>query len=111
MIFPFLRHVRFIIISIFFKYLTPALANGLRDNKSPQVSSTLLSILADLNNAANWMISTRPLPSNPSSPCTNLDVTNGIIVTFIFYSFFLFPCKINHVMAHGDEEVGMNPLR
>ena len=31
---------------------------SLSDNKSPQVSSILLSILADLNNAVVWMVST-----------------------------------------------------
>ena len=30
------------------------------DSKSPQVSKTLLSTLADLNNAVVWMVSTRP---------------------------------------------------
>ena len=31
------------------------------DGKSPQISRTLLSILADLNNAVVWMVSTRPI--------------------------------------------------
>ena len=31
------------------------------DSKSPQVSRTLLSIRADLNNAVVWMVSTHPL--------------------------------------------------
>ena len=39
----------------------------LRDSKSPQVSSTLLSILADLRNTIVWMASTRPLISKLSS--------------------------------------------
>ena len=34
---------------------------SLSDSKSPQVSRTLLSILADLNNAVVWMISAHPL--------------------------------------------------
>ena len=33
---------------------------SLSDSKSPQVSRTLLSILAVLNNAVVWMVSTRP---------------------------------------------------
>ena len=33
---------------------------SLSDNKSPQVSKTLLSILPDLNNAVVWMVSARP---------------------------------------------------
>ena len=43
--------------------------------KSPLVSRTLLSILTDLNNAAVWMFSTRPLISKYYSPCTNPLVT------------------------------------
>ena len=67
---------------------------SLSDNKSPPLSRTILSILADLNNAAVWMISTRPLISKFSSPCTNPlvtvprePITIGIIVTFMFHSF------------------------
>ena len=33
---------------------------SLSDSKSPYVSRTLLSILADLNDAIVWMVSTRP---------------------------------------------------
>ena len=69
----------------------------LSDNEFPQVFITLLSILADLNNAVVWMISARPLiqlfltppPATkplgivPSAP-TTIDVT----VKFMFHSFF-----------------------
>ena len=65
------------------------------DNNSPQVSRTLLSILADLNNAVVWMVSTCPVISMSSSPCTNplltvprAPITIGMIVTFMFHSFF-----------------------
>ena len=68
---------------------------SLSDSKSPQVSRTLLSILAVLNNAVVWMVSTRPPTSKFSSPFNNLFVTVpktpmtiGISVTFMFYSFF-----------------------
>ena len=68
---------------------------SLRDSKSPQVSRTLLSILAVLNNVVVWMVSTRPPNSNSSSSFSNLLVTVpntpmtiGIIVTCIFHSFF-----------------------
>ena len=68
---------------------------SLGDNKSPQVSGTLLSILADLSNAVVWIVSTRPLISNSSSPFTNhlvsvprAPITIGITITFMFYSFF-----------------------
>ena len=67
----------------------------LSDSKSPQVSRTLLSILAVLNYAVVWMVSTRPSISEPSSPFCNplvtvpkAPITIGIIVTFIFHSFF-----------------------
>ena len=67
---------------------------SLRDNKFPQVFRTLLSILADLNNAVVWMVSTSVI-SKSSSPPTNLlvtvpraPITTGIIVTFMFNSLF-----------------------
>ena len=44
---------------------------SLSDSKSLQVPWILLNILADLNNAVVWMISTGPLISKSSSPCTN----------------------------------------
>ena len=67
----------------------------LSDRKSPQVSRTLLSILADLNNPVVWMVSTRLLTSKSYRSCTNpfgtipsALITNGITITFIFHSFF-----------------------
>ena len=67
----------------------------LSDSKSPQVSRTLLSILAVFNNAVVWMVSTRPPTSTSSRPFNNplvtmpkAPITIGIIVTFIFHSFF-----------------------
>ena len=65
---------------------------SLSDSKSPQVSWTLLSILADVNNA---LVSTlhviskssglfiNPLVTVPSAP-----ITIGITVTFMFHSLF-----------------------
>ena len=66
---------------------------SLSDSKSPQVSWTLLSILAVLNNATIWMVSTRPPTSKSSSPFNYPLVIVPkppivIIVTFMFYSFF-----------------------
>ena len=67
----------------------------LSDNKSPQVSRILLSIMAVLNNVEVLMASTRPLISDSSSPIINTlvtvpgaPITSGIIVTFRFVSFF-----------------------
>ena len=75
---------------------------SLSDSKSPQVSRTLLSILAVLNNAIVWMVSTRPQTSKSSSPFSNplvtvpnAPITVGIIVTCMFHSFFQFPCKVH----------------
>ena len=74
---------------------------SLSDSKSPQVSRTLLSILALLNSAVVWMVSTRPPTSKSSSPfCNplvtvpNAPITIGIIVTLMFHSFFQFPSKV-----------------
>ena len=68
------------------------------DSKSPQVSRTLLSILADFNKAVVWKVSTRPLVSQSSSLCTSplvtvpsLPITTGIAVTFMFHVFFSIP--------------------
>ena len=70
-------------------------SHGSLNNKSPQVFWTRLNILSDLNNVVVWMVSNRPIIFKSSSPCTNLLVTVpgalitiGIIVTFIFHSFF-----------------------
>ena len=68
---------------------------SLSDSKFPQVSRTLLSILAVLNNAVVWMVSTCPPTSksssrfsNPLVPVPNAPITIGIIVTCMFHSFF-----------------------
>ena len=68
---------------------------SLGDNKCPQVSRTLLSILAVLNNAVVWMVSTHPLISKSASHFNNslvtvlkVPITIGIIVTFMFNNFF-----------------------
>ena len=64
-------------------------------SKSPQISRILLSILAVLNNAVVWMVSVSPSLSKSSSPfnnslvtVSNALITIGIIVIFIFLSFF-----------------------
>ena len=67
---------------------------SLGESKSHQVSRTFLGILADLNKAVVWMISTC-LISKSSSPCTSAlvtvtraPITIGFFVTFMFHRFF-----------------------
>ena len=80
---------------------------SLSDSKFPQVSRTLLSILAILNNSVVWIVSTRPPTSKSSSPFNNplvtvpnAPITIGIIVTFMFHSFFFqFSSKVE-VLIH-----------
>ena len=67
----------------------------LSDSKSPQVSRTHLSILFVFNNVVVWVFSTRPPTSKSSRPFNNplvtvkkAPITTGIIVTFMFHSFF-----------------------
>ena len=69
--------------------------------KSPQVFRTLLSILADLNKAVVWMISTCPLISKSSSPLVTVPrapIIIGVTDTFMFHSFFQFPSKVQVVI-------------
>ena len=63
----------------------------LSDIKSPQVSRTLLSILAVFNNVVVWMVSTRPPTSESSRPFNNPSITvpKAPIDTFMFHSFFI----------------------
>ena len=62
----------------------------LSNSKSPQVSRTLLSILAVFNNAVVWMVSTRLPTSKSSRPFNNplVTVPKAPIVTFMLHSFF-----------------------
>ena len=85
-----------IIIIVFSHQITLMVFHGsLSESKSLQVSRTLLSILAVLNNAVFWMVSTR-LPTSKSSSLFNnyfatvlrAPITIGIIVTFMVHSFF-----------------------
>ena len=68
---------------------------GRNNSKFPQVSRSLLSILAVFNIAVVWTVSTRPPTSRSSSPFSNplvtvpkAPITIGIIVTRMFRSFF-----------------------
>ena len=103
-IITFMFHSFFISLIIFFYLLLESFSHqyelmvfhwSLSDSKSPQVSRTLLSILAVLNNAVVWMVSTHPHTSKSSSlfnsplvTVLNAPITIGIIVTFMFHSFF-----------------------
>ena len=78
---------------------TPASAGGnsLSDSKSPKVSWTLLSILADINHAVVWMISIFPLISNSACPLSkplgsvpNAPTIIDITVTHMFHTLFFF---------------------
>ena len=73
---------------------------SLSDSKYPQVSRTLLRILAVLNNVVVWMVSTRPPTtksscpfSNPLVTVPNAPITIGIIFICMF-QFFQFPSKV-----------------
>ena len=98
---PFVRQVKLILHIIYSLRVLMVFHWSLSDSESPQVSRTLLSILAALNNAVVWMVSTRPSTFKSSSPFSNPSVTVpnapiriGIIVTCMFLSFFQFPSKV-----------------
>ena len=81
----------------------------LSDSKSPQVSRTLLSILAVFKNAVVWMVSTRPPTSKSSRPFNNpivivpnAPITIGIIVTFMFHSFFNSLARSRYLSLFSD---------
>ena len=93
--------ISFDIIQIAF-YYTMVFHWSLSDRKS-HVFRTLLGILADLDNAVFWMVSTRVLISNSSSPGTNplvtvsnAPITGDITVTFMFHSFFSYQATSRH---------------
>ena len=74
---------------------------SLSDSKSPHVSRTLLSILAVLNNAVIWIVSTHLPNSKSSRPMNNplvtvprAPITIGTIVIFMLHSFFQFFSKV-----------------
>ncbi len=91
---PFGRQL--LLLLLLLEFFTSANADGLSlEFEWQQVSRTLLSILAVLNNVVVWMVSTHPptsksssLFNNPLVTVLNGTITIGIIVTFMFYSFF-----------------------
>ena len=101
-----------IIITIIYslEFFTSAYDDGLHwrlsDSKSPQVSKTILSILAVFNNAVVWMVSTRPPTSKSSKPFNNFlvtvpkaPITMSMIVTFMFHSFFNSQARSFHILS------------
>ena len=75
---------------------------SLRDSKSPQVSRTLLSILADHNRAVVWIVFAHPLISNfcsllmkPLETVSNAPI--GISFTLMFHSFFSSPARSKYL--------------
>ena len=77
---------------------------GLSDSKSPQVSRTLLSILADLNNAVVWIVSIRPLISkscrpfiNPLETVPSVTTITDINDTFMFYNFIISRARFRYL--------------
>ena len=77
---------------------------SLSDSNSPQVSRTLHSTLADLNNAVVWKIFTRSLISKSSSPCTNplvtvptslITISTKVEVLILLFTFFQFHSWVN----------------
>ena len=77
---------------------------SLCDSKSPQVSRTLLSILAVLDNVVVWMVSTRPPTSkfsstlnNPLFTVPNAPITIDMIVTCMFHSFLNFIARSKYL--------------
>ena len=78
----------------------------LSDSKSPQVSRTLLSILAVFNNAVVWMVSTRPLTPKSSRPFNNPLVTVPKSTNHNWYNchlhipwFFQFSSKVEVLIS------------
>ena len=92
----FYNHYYYLLIRVFLhQFYLIVFHWSLSDSKSPQVSRTLLSILAIHNNAVVWMVSSHSPTSKSSSPFSNplvtvpkASITIGIIVTFMFHSFF-----------------------
>ena len=66
---------------------------SMSDSKSPQVSRTLLRILADLKNAVVWMVSISKSSSTLTKPLTtvpSLPITVGVTVIFSYHGFLKF---------------------
>ena len=75
---------------------------SLNDNKSPQVCRTLFSILADLDNAVVWMITSRPLiPSFMYRfllliiSMAHVSIMNSILMSWLYILTAGFPVQVS----------------
>ena len=89
------KFYHFFLLRVFHTSICRWFLTGVWVTVSSLVFRTLLSILADLNNPTVWMVSTRPFISKSPSHCINplvtlqrAPITIGIIVTFMWHSFF-----------------------
>ena len=91
---PGIKFVNFTYLKEFFlQRLTLVVSQwSLIESKSTQISSTLLSILTDLNNAVACVVSTRPLSFKSSYPCTNhLVIVPGVLMRIGITVTFMVP--------------------
>ena len=87
----------------------------LSDSKSPQVSKTLLSILAVFNNAVLWMVSTQPPTSKTSKSFNNplVTVPKDYYYYYYYYYYYFFPHQQSLMVFHwslNDNMVFTRPL-
>ena len=79
------------------------------DSKYLQVSRTLLSILADLNNVVIWMVSTRLQSSQSSSPFNNPSVTEIRASIIIIIELFTSTLADGFSLESGWQQVSSSP--
>ena len=89
----------FLYYSFSYQHLPMVFHRSLKDSKSPQVSRTLLSIMANRNNDVfGWFLLVILFPSPlllvPILLLSRVVITIGITVTFMFHSFFQFSNKV-----------------
>ena len=84
------------------EFFIPALADGFPlEFEWQQVSSTLLSILVDVNNAIVWMFSTCPLISKFSSPFINIWGDRSKSTNYNWYHCYLYVSLYFLVLYQG----------
>ena len=65
-------------------------------SKSSQVTSTILSILADLNRVVVWMVSTRPFTHKSASLFYKLLVTVPRVLIYHYYYYYYYSLRAFH---------------